>query len=623
MLVLLPGVIALGAWGTPRFRPGSRVPTPPRALPGWALYDRLCLACHGAAGDGRGPAAAFTRGRPRDLTLGDHAWRTTPPGTPPTDDDLRLTLRHGARGTSMPGFELTPRQLDDLVDVVKAFAPDAFRVRGTPITLASPPPIDAARGGQLWIDKGCASCHGPTGTGDTPVARTITTPPYDLTREPLHRPHAKGDSRRAAALAIATGRTAMPAYAGVISDAEIWALADHVSALGARARSDRSRLDARTIALDRQTRLTVGAWPAADPAEAIVFAEVVPPQGPPPTALAPAQASLSAQQCARCHAKQFREWTPSLHGGASSPGLAAQMLGMKPAEAARCLRCHAPLAEQQTDVTLREQGLSCAGCHVRGWTRHGPPNSSPTLLASPGYPKAQLAIYERADFCLPCHQLPPRTALNGRPLLDTYREWLEGPYMPRGIQCQHCHMPNREHTFLGIHDPGTFRQGIALTTRASVTGSTISVVAELANVGAGHFLPTTPTPAAWLAIELLDARGTAIPGARASLRIGRDIVFEGGQWHERADTRIPPGDRATLSRWWSGGPSTDATHARITVEVHPDDYYERLYATRLAGTLSAQRRTLYEQAAARGRAARYIAERRIVPLTRPLAPTTR
>src|SRR5438128_2233162 len=42
-------------------------PAPPsaRAQPGWALYDRYCLACHGEAGDGKGPAAPFTAGRPR------------------------------------------------------------------------------------------------------------------------------------------------------------------------------------------------------------------------------------------------------------------------------------------------------------------------------------------------------------------------------------------------------------------------------------------------------------------------------------------------------------------------------------------------------------------------------
>jgi mono/diheme cytochrome c family protein len=601
--VLLAVAIVLGAWV---------VPTSPRAQSGWALYERYCLACHGASGDGRGPAAPYTRGIPRDLTTGDHAWRTTAVGQPPTDDDLRLTIRHGAPGTSMPGFDLSPAQIDELVAVVKAFAPKAFAVRASPITLGAPPKPDAARGAELWLKAGCASCHGPDGSGTSPAARAMPSPPYDLRRDVLHRPRT-GDKRTAAAWSIATGRSSMPGYSGSLPDADLWALADHVVALNAAAR-DRTTLDDRAIDRDRTAKIGVGRWPGTDPDEAVIWGGPIKPQGPPPAALAPAQASLSAQQCARCHNKQFREWTPSLHGGATSPGLAAQMLGMKPAEAQRCLDCHAPLAEQRSDRALHAQGVQCAGCHVREWKRHGPPNVAPSLLPIAGYPLATMPLYERADFCIGCHQLPPRTALNGRPLLDTYREWLEGPYMKRGIQCQHCHMPNREHTFLGIHDRETFRQGIELTARAHVNAGTVTVVATLANVGAGHYLPTTPTPAAWLSIELLDARGKPITGATDKLRIGRDIYFDGA-WHERADTRIPPGDHITMARAWTAGRIADAVTARIVVEVHPDDYYDRLYQQRLAGTLTPERRALYDQALARARANRYIAERRDVPIS--------
>ncbi|MEO8705012.1 MAG: c-type cytochrome [Kofleriaceae bacterium] len=585
----------------------------PSSLAGWPLYDRYCLACHGAAGDGRGPAAAFTAGRPRDLTRAEYAWRTTALGEPPSDDDLRITIQHGAPGTSMHAFDLPRGQLDQLVEVVKAFAPRAFTTRGTAITLAAPPPIDRARGARLWLEKGCGSCHGPDGSG----TRSLPSPPYDLTTQPLHRPRPDRDLRRAAALAIATGRPAMPGYAGSIVDADLWALADHVVAIGANAKLAPPGLDAKTIDLDRTgSRIVVGTWPASGD-DAVVFGTLLAPQGPPPPQLAPAQASLSAQQCARCHAKQLREWQGSLHSRAASPGLAAQMLGMPAGEALSCLKCHAPLAEQRTDHELRAQGLSCAGCHVRGWTRHGPANVSPTLLALPGYPLTTLPIYERADFCLPCHQLPPRTAVAGRPLLDTYREWLEGPYMARGVQCQHCHMPNREHTFLGIHDADTFRQGIALTASAHVANRAVTVVAELVNAGAGHYLPTTPTPAAWLSIDLLDARGAQISGASSSMRIGRHISFDGERWHEHADTRIPPGGKRTLARAWSGGRTNEATTARITVVVHPDDYYEHLYEQRLAGELSAERRTLYEQALARAKSNRYTAVQRDVAIAPP------
>jgi hypothetical protein len=398
----------------------------------------------------------------------------------------------------------------------------------------------------------------------------------------------------------------MPGY-GSLPPADLWALADHVLTLRRHA-GPANAVDAGAIARDRVAKVAAGHWPAADPADGALFGGEIAPQGPPPPALAPAQASLRPNQCARCHNKQLREWQPSLHHGATSPGFAAQTWGLSRAETASCLRCHAPLPEQQDDRELYVDGLSCAGCHVRGWTRHGPPNLAPSLLPTPGYPLAQLAIYERADFCLPCHQLPTRTEVAGRPLLDTYREWLEGPYMRRGVQCQHCHMPNREHTFKGVHDPDTFRQAVALAAKAARAGDTVTLTAAVTNVGAGHYLPTTPTPAAWLVLELLDRAGKPLATARE--RIGRDIYFQ-GEWHERADTRIPPG---ATSRWVRKWTVAGAASARVTLEVRPDDYYERLYERQLAGKLDPARRKLYEQALALARGRHYVADRREITI---------
>lgn len=604
-LVVVAVIVFAAGWVT------QRTPPRPRDLPGWAIYDRYCLACHGAAGNGRGPAAPFTTTPPRDLTTGEFAWRTTPLGQPPTDDDLRTTVRFGAPGTSMHGFALADRDLELVIDVIKAFAPATFAKRATPLAL--PPPLavgNPATGSALWTAKGCASCHGADGRGNT-AAR-----PYDLTTEPLRRPRADGDPRRAAALAIATGRAAMPGYADSLTASELWALADHVVALAGTATIRRGAppMTPAAIELDRTTtKLVGGAWPGDDAMEARIFGtQPVVAQGPVPPTLAPAQASLSADQCARCHAKQHREWRGSIHRDATSPGFVAQTLGLDASEARTCMRCHAPLAEQITDSTLRDQGLQCAGCHVRGWTRHGPPSTNPSLLAAASYPRQPLELYERGDFCLGCHQLPPRTAVNGRPLLDTYREWLEGPYMARGIQCQHCHMPNREHSFLGIHDADTFRQAITLEITARHDTPHIAVQARLTNVGAGHYLPTTTTPAAWLELALVDGRGRAISGAALRVRIGRDVYYDNG-WHEREDTRIPPGESLVISRAWSDARG-QASHLRAAVVVSPDDYYERLYERRLAGSLTTERRALYQRALARARANHYTAVERTIPI---------
>src|SRR5579863_10276232 len=149
----------------------------PRSLPGWITYDRYCLACHGFDGDGRGPASPFTWGRPRDFTSGNFEWRTTPIGQPPTNEDLRLTITHGAAGTSMPGFAsvLSPSELDDVVQVVKAFAPKTFEPRVlAPVALGREHGPAPDRGKYLWTQLGCDRCHGAEGHGDGPSAKGLT-----------------------------------------------------------------------------------------------------------------------------------------------------------------------------------------------------------------------------------------------------------------------------------------------------------------------------------------------------------------------------------------------------------------------------------------------------------------
>nr|MBA3542228.1 hypothetical protein [Deltaproteobacteria bacterium] len=127
----------------------------------------------------------------------------------------------------------------------------------------------------------------------------------------------------------------------------------------------------------------------------------------------------------------------------------------------------------------------------------------------------------------------------------------------------------------------------------------------------GHYMPTTPTPAMWLVIELVDAHG-ALMGARYAHRIGRDIEYADGAWIEHADTRIAPGAELAIARAWRDPRTKHVTHARITVEVAPDDYYTRLYERQLATRLPPARRALYEAALAKARAAVYVAERRLV-----------
>jgi hypothetical protein len=173
-------------------------------------------------------------------------------------------------------------------------------------------------------------------------------------------------------------------------------------------------------------------------------------------------------------------------------------------------------------------------------------------------------------------------------MLDTYREWLLGPYMKSGVQCQHCHMPDREHTWKGIHDPDTVRQGLSFATRRARDGA---LVVRVANLGAGHHLPTTPTPAIYVTVER-DGQPAA------TQRIGRHVTFDGRRFHERADTRLAPG----ADRVFQFGPG----RARVRVTVAPDDYYEGFYRQLLARPLAEEAKRELEAAGKRAASSRYV-----------------
>lgn len=706
----------------PAAAPGAPVrPAPSSArveeLPGWPLYDRLCLACHGAAGDGAGPAAPWLWPPPRDLSGGQFKWRSTGLGAPPLRADVRATIEHGVPGAGMPGFLgiLDEPKLEQLTDVVLAFAAGAPRPSKAPVprpTPLGPPPmtIEAARGAQLWQQQGCATCHGAAGRGDGIAAPGLRdaagrpAAPYDLAVEGGRRPRNRFlpiEERHALARSVATGLSGTPMPGFALPAADLWALADFILELRQRAAASppssapAPRLGALSplaIAADEQARLTAGYWPGkGEPPATLLFGGGISLQGLPPPSLAPAQASLSALQCARCHAAQFQAWRGSIHAEASSPGLLAQLIrtgkGEMPAdEVASCQRCHSPLAEQAEVLAppgtpfagpaapgaspspspsaappspmarsatappslpptastpsalpgpapaplverwpdnpafnreLRDQGVTCAACHVRGWHRYGPPRVSPSLLSLPSYPRTELAVYERADFCLPCHQLPPRQALAGRPLLNTYKEWLDGPYFRRGVQCQHCHMPNREHSFLGIHSSETVRQAITLTATTVRHDGAVTVRVHVANSGAGHYLPTTPTPAMWLTIRLLDEQGQPIPGAESRTRIGRHIAYLDGAWRELEDTRIAPGEAMIVAKAWRGTKVPGARVALVELDVSPDEYYERFYEMRLATEKHAEVRAGFERALATARSRRYQLLRRQLAVAPP------
>jgi mono/diheme cytochrome c family protein len=168
--------------------PGADLP--PDTPVGERIYAQRCAVCHGPDGRGNGPAAPSLIPRPRDFTLGDFKYKSTPPGQPPTDADLVNIVAQGLQDSAMPYWRdlLSDEETSAVVAYIKGLSP-VFQ--GTaPEAIVVPPrvrpdEVSIARGRKLFVAQGCVACHGPDGRGGTmltdakgyPVmARDLTAP---------------------------------------------------------------------------------------------------------------------------------------------------------------------------------------------------------------------------------------------------------------------------------------------------------------------------------------------------------------------------------------------------------------------------------------------------------------
>ncbi|MBW2712476.1 MAG: thioredoxin family protein [Deltaproteobacteria bacterium] len=320
----------------------------------------------------------------------------------------------------------------------------------------------------------------------------------------------------------------------------------------------------------------------------------VPAQGQPPVEFSEVEASLEPKDCGTCHPAQWEQWQSSLHAKAFSPGFAGQLIQGSlagPAEIRSCQTCHTPLAEQQPfddslasnanfSPKLRSQGIICASCHVRQRQTFGPPRRPELPPLAENIPHAGFearAEFEEARFCSPCHQFFDETPVNGKPIENTYAEWVDWKATPNGEQgetCQQCHMPDRAHLWRGIHDPEMVKSGIAVKIfPTELTGTYLKATLVIANQKVGHMFPTYVTPRVFLSVWQADAEGLEIPATRVDAVIGREIDFS--TWSEVFDTRIAPGESVKLDYALERHPSARELVSRVTVD--PDFHYKGVY----------------------------------------------
>lgn len=344
-------------------------------------------------------------------------------------------------------------------------------------------------------------------------------------------------------------------------------------------------------------------------------------QGVPPVRFSPLEAALDPRSCGTCHATQFNEWKQSLHGQAMGPGVMGQLVDMSPdatEEHQDCIRCHAPLKEQadslvasldrgrdrssrpagNVGLSLHEQGLVCAACHLRDYQRYGPPRkdgSTPDATAQlPHNGWVSNTAFNDSRFCAACHQFKKdEFALNGKLLENTYEEWKTSRYAREGKTCQSCHMPDRRHLWRGIHDREMVQAGVTIAVTAPRVGSgVVSATLTVTNTGTGHYFPTYVTPKVVAEAYQEGAEGQMLKDTLREFIIARQVLLDLSA--EIADTRIAPDRQALFD--YRVPMKTEAVTLVFRVRAEPDAFYTKFYRLLLMAKQAGKGEQLIKQA---------------------------
>ena len=219
---------------------------------GAPLYEKYCVACHGATGDGKGDLAPMLIPPPRDFTKGVFKGRSSHPEMPPTATDLQRSLVHGIPLSAMLSYSfIGSEQQYSLVAHVKNLAarhfPKGFgfplksgnfhRDAGMPFPTAE----TVARGKALFERLNCVACHGDKGDGRGRVVETLSDTddgrPSNV-RDFTQGIYSGGPNVRHMYLRVSGGvqGTVMPPFATSASVEDRLALAHYVMSLSKRSK---------------------------------------------------------------------------------------------------------------------------------------------------------------------------------------------------------------------------------------------------------------------------------------------------------------------------------------------------------------------------------------------------
>lgn len=313
---------------------------------------------------------------------------------------------------------------------------------------------------------------------------------------------------------------------------------------------------------------------------------------PMPVRMAQGTTSLSAKACGQCHQAIYAEWSESIHGHAWTDPY-YQVDSFYDGSQQICLNCHTPLVNQQKSIVigfsdrdkfdpilapnfeydqeLRDEGVTCAVCHVRNGKIIGPyrTNKAPhSAEYDPGMSRGMKP-------CMRCHVVAGKRwdTFYAIPPCGTVAEIEKGG---QEVDCIGCHMPaiarpaaagatpreGRRHLFQGGHTPERVKQAL----RVEHKMQTDELVVTLTNTGASHYLPTgTPDRHLTLELRLLGSNGQVL--AEKVYTMKRYILWRPFIVDIR-DTRLPYGQpREFRFPVIKGGSDTRAV-VDVTVRYH-------------------------------------------------------
>ena len=328
----------------------------------------------------------------------------------------------------------------------------------------------------------------------------------------------------------------------------------------------------------------------------------------------------SAETCGRCHRAIHEAWKSSAHAQAVESRLfqdALEMAESVSGAGARklCLSCHSPIALHTPDLALRLkvswEGVTCDYCHSMLEVSTAGPNPKARIeftsvksgplkeSSSTGHGTAYSAVHISSLVCAPCHEY--KNSL-GFPVLTTFSEWKNSRYGKQEKVCQSCHMyrvagevvdPRVErsslakinlHQMPGGHSVEQLLSTVKAQLSAERDGDQLRVTVEVANLAAGHYVPTG-SPMRQL---LLEVRADSSSGQhlRQERSYRRSVADQQGKPLEReylafmkaskvlSDTRLAPDEKRTETFSFAIPPGS-ATQVKATFSY----YYSPLART--------------------------------------------